>query len=70
MRRAAFRERAGRQTLRHPFAMHLPEDGPEVRTVPELLGRTDVGTAMMGTHVLNRGGRVVPGPLDCLGEGG
>jgi site-specific recombinase XerD len=52
-------------TVRHSFATHMLEDGYDIRTVQDLLGHRDV-SAMMYTHVLNRGGRGVYSPTDRL----
>ena len=65
-RRAGLAKPASCHSLRHSFATHLLEDGYDIRTVQELLGHRDVSTAMIYTHVLNRGGRGVYSPVDRL----
>ena len=40
-------------TIRHSFAVHMLEDGAELKTVQELLGHTDVASTMMYTQMAN-----------------
>jgi len=62
--RAGLTRRISCHTLRHSFATHLLEARYYIRTVQELLGRTDVSTTMIYAHVVNRPGLSVMSPAD------
>lgn len=51
-------------TLHRSFAIHLLDDGYEIRTIQELLGHNDVATTMIYSHVLNQGVRGVKSLAD------
>ena len=40
-------------TIRHSFAVHMLQNGAEIKTVQELLGHTDVASTMMYTQIVN-----------------
>lgn len=42
-------------TIRHSFAVHMLQNGAEIKTVQELLGHTDVASTMMYTQMTNIG---------------
>ena len=53
-------------SFRHSFAIHLLEQGSDIRTIQELLGDSDVKSTMIYTPVLNRGPSGELSPADLL----
>lgn len=61
---AEITKKASCQTLRHSFAVHLLEDGYDIKTVQKLLGHKNTRTTMKYNHVLKRNKLNVKSPID------
>lgn len=61
---AGLTKRATCYTLRHSFAAHLLEAGPDIRTIQTLLGHKDVRITVIYTHIVDRVPLGVMSPSD------
>jgi integrase len=67
VRRAGLTKPVSAHACRHASTTHLRPRGPDTRTLRHLLGRSDLATTMLYTHILQQGGQGVLSPLDDLG---
>ena len=63
---AGIRKNASSLTLRHSFAVHLLEDGCDLRTLQQLLGHKDIASTMIYTHFVPEKTKKIRSPLDTL----
>ena len=66
LKKARIHKKASCHTLRHSFAVHLLENGVNIRVVQKLMGHADVKTTEIYTHVMNSDINAVQSPLDLL----
>jgi site-specific recombinase XerD len=64
--RAGLTKRVTCHTFRHSYATHLLESGVNIRIVQEIMGRADLKTTEIYTHVMQKNIETVTSPLDSL----
>ncbi|MDR1115934.1 MAG: tyrosine-type recombinase/integrase [Tannerella sp.] len=64
--RSGIRRKITLHTLRHTYAIHLPEMGVDILRVKELLGHADIRTTMLYLQVMNLSAKKAFSPFDRL----
>jgi integrase/recombinase XerD len=66
LKKTAITKRVNLHSLRHSYATHLLEEGPNIVTVKELLGHAEIATTMIYLHVAQCDMVKAHSPLDTL----
>lgn len=64
--KAGISEQVTPNILRHSFAIHLLENGTDIRYIQQLLGHTSIKTTEIYSHVSNVAQYKIKSPLDYL----
>ena len=64
--RAGVQKKVTPHTLRHSFATHLLEQGTDIRVIQAMLGKSNLNTTQVYTHVSSDQIKKVANPLDTL----